>query len=64
LRLLWYFDPLVFLCNVESKEQLTEPEWMLVQSYVWDAGDFISVDLGAMTSTSAFCRVKTYGVFD
>ncbi|MDF7807252.1 sulfatase-like hydrolase/transferase, partial [Pontiellaceae bacterium B12219] len=48
-----------FLYDIESKERLTDPEWMLEQSYVWDAGDTISVDLGGAASTSTFYRVKT-----
>ncbi|MDF7826667.1 sulfatase-like hydrolase/transferase [Pontiellaceae bacterium B12227] len=53
-----------FLYDVESKQRLTDPEWLLEQRFVWDSGDTISVDLGGTTSTSAFYRVKTNGPYN
>jgi choline-sulfatase len=47
-----------FLYDIESTEKLTDPEWTLEKSFVWDAGNRITVDLGSAASTSRFYRVN------
>ncbi len=51
-----------FLYDIESKEQLSDPEWVLEQRYVWDAEDTISIDLST-DSDSRFYRVRTTAGF-
>lgn len=48
-----------FLYNVESKEELTDPEWTLEKSLLWDAANGITVDLDRTAVPSKFFRVRT-----
>jgi hypothetical protein len=48
-----------FLYNVESKVELTDPEWTLERSLLWDAASDITVDLERNDATSKFFRVRT-----
>lgn len=49
-----------FLYDVESKERLTDPEWMLMREFVWSPGDQITVELQENPlPDSGFYRIRT-----
>jgi choline-sulfatase len=49
----------LFLYNVESTPRLVNPEWTLERSFMWDAGDLLTMELAESMTTTTFYRVQT-----